>query len=93
MLAIGEVGEAGSACQKLEQIAQRQGSEALVAMSAQARGAVALAEGDAHASWSRCAARSRRGSSSSRRTRSHLLRMQAAWPAGRWETKTRLSGS
>ena len=50
MLAIGEVGEAGSACRELEQIAQRQGSEALVAMSAQARGAVALAEGDAHAS-------------------------------------------
>jgi DNA-binding CsgD family transcriptional regulator len=50
MLAIDEVGEASSACRELEQIAQRQGSEALVAMSAHARGAVALAEGDARTS-------------------------------------------
>ena len=42
--------------------------------------------------WSRCAARSRRGSSSSRRTRSHLSACRWASPAGRWETKTRLRG-
>jgi DNA-binding NarL/FixJ family response regulator len=48
MLAIDEVSEAASACREFEQIAQRQGSDALDAMSAHARGAVALAEGDAN---------------------------------------------
>jgi DNA-binding CsgD family transcriptional regulator len=49
MLATGEVDEAASACRELEMIAQRQGSDALDAMSAHARGAVALAEDDARA--------------------------------------------
>jgi DNA-binding CsgD family transcriptional regulator len=46
MLAANEVEAARSACRQLEEVAERHGSEALEAMSAQARGAVALAEGD-----------------------------------------------
>ncbi len=47
MLAVGDVEAARSACRALDEISERQGSESLGAMSAQARGAVALAEGDA----------------------------------------------
>jgi DNA-binding CsgD family transcriptional regulator len=47
MLAVGHVEEAASACRELEGIAQGQASDELTAMSAYARGAVALAEGDA----------------------------------------------
>jgi len=46
MLASGDLEEAASAGRELELIAQRQGSEVLSAMSAQAQGAVALASGD-----------------------------------------------
>lgn len=49
MLAVGDIEEAGRACGELEEIAKRQESEALDAMSAVARGAVALAQGDAQA--------------------------------------------
>jgi ATP/maltotriose-dependent transcriptional regulator MalT len=49
MLVVGEVEVARSACRQLEEIAERQGSDALDAMSAHARGAVALADGDARA--------------------------------------------
>jgi DNA-binding NarL/FixJ family response regulator len=49
MLAVGDVGEARSACRELEEIAARRSSEALGAMSAHALGAVVLAEGDARA--------------------------------------------
>jgi DNA-binding CsgD family transcriptional regulator len=49
MLAVADVEEARGACRELEEIAQRQGSDLLDAMSAQAQGAVALAEGDAQA--------------------------------------------
>jgi DNA-binding CsgD family transcriptional regulator len=47
MLAASEVDAARSACRQLEEIADRPGGEALDAMSTHARGAVALAEGDA----------------------------------------------
>jgi DNA-binding CsgD family transcriptional regulator len=47
MLAVGELERARGACQELEKIAERQGTEALGAMSAQAVGAVAVSEGDA----------------------------------------------
>jgi DNA-binding CsgD family transcriptional regulator len=50
MLTVGDSQEARSACRELEEIAERQGSEALDAMSAHAEGAVDLAEGDARAS-------------------------------------------
>jgi DNA-binding CsgD family transcriptional regulator len=43
-LALGELEDAGAACRELEEIAERQGSDALEAMAAHARGAVALAE-------------------------------------------------
>jgi DNA-binding NarL/FixJ family response regulator len=46
MLAVGEVEEARSACHELEKISRAQRSDLLRAMSAQARGALALAEGD-----------------------------------------------
>jgi DNA-binding CsgD family transcriptional regulator len=49
MLALGDVEEAHSACRELEAISARYGSTVLGAMSAQARGAVALAQGDARA--------------------------------------------
>ncbi len=49
MLDIGEYERARGACQELEEIAERQASDALGAMSAQALGAVTLAEGDAQA--------------------------------------------
>jgi DNA-binding CsgD family transcriptional regulator/tetratricopeptide (TPR) repeat protein len=49
MLAIGDSRSAGSACRELEEIAERQGSDMLGAMAAQARGEVALAEGDIQA--------------------------------------------
>jgi DNA-binding NarL/FixJ family response regulator len=49
MLAGGDVEVARSACRQLEEIARRQGTDALEAMSAQADGAVLLAEGDASA--------------------------------------------
>jgi DNA-binding CsgD family transcriptional regulator len=47
MLAVGDVGEAQRACRELEDISAGRGSGLLGAMSAQARGAVALADGDA----------------------------------------------
>jgi len=46
-LATGDGVTAGDAARELDEIAERQGSGVLRAMSAQARGAVALAEGDA----------------------------------------------
>jgi DNA-binding CsgD family transcriptional regulator len=46
MLAVADVEEARNACRELEEIAERQRSDALGAMSAHARGAVALAEAD-----------------------------------------------
>jgi ATP/maltotriose-dependent transcriptional regulator MalT len=49
MLAVGELEEAASACRELEGIAEGRRSDALTAMSAHARGAVALANEDAHA--------------------------------------------
>jgi DNA-binding NarL/FixJ family response regulator len=49
MLAVGDAEEARSACLELEGIAERQRSDLLGAMSAHARGAVDLAEGDARA--------------------------------------------
>ncbi len=48
MLAAGEVEEARSACRELETISTAHRSDMLRAMSAQARGALALAEGDPH---------------------------------------------
>jgi DNA-binding NarL/FixJ family response regulator len=47
MLAVGEHERARAACDELDEIAERQASDALRAMSAQARGALLLAEGDA----------------------------------------------
>jgi tetratricopeptide (TPR) repeat protein len=49
MLAAGELERARGACQELAEIAKGHASEALDAMSAQAFGAVTLAEGDAEA--------------------------------------------
>ena len=49
MLAVGDRDAARSACGELEEVADRQGSDVLTAMSTHARGAVALAEGDARA--------------------------------------------
>ena len=49
MLAVGDVEAARSACRELDQIAERQGTDLLDAMAAQARGELALAEGDAQA--------------------------------------------
>jgi DNA-binding NarL/FixJ family response regulator len=49
MLAAGEIQEARDACRELEGIAQSFDVEVLRAIAAQARGEVALAEGDAHA--------------------------------------------
>jgi DNA-binding NarL/FixJ family response regulator len=47
MLAVGDVGAAGGACREFDEIAAQQDSEAIDAMSGDARGAVSLAEGDA----------------------------------------------
>jgi DNA-binding CsgD family transcriptional regulator len=49
MLAARDVDAARSACRELDEIAERQGTDLLDAMAAQARGEVALAEGDAQA--------------------------------------------
>jgi DNA-binding NarL/FixJ family response regulator len=49
MLALAAVEEAASASRELEEIAVRQGSDALAAIAAYARGAVTLAAGDAPA--------------------------------------------
>ena len=49
LIATGNVSEARAACDELDAIASRQGSEALTALAAQAEGAVALAEDDARA--------------------------------------------
>jgi DNA-binding NarL/FixJ family response regulator len=49
LLAVGEVEDARAACVELGEIAERQGNDVLAAMAAQARGGVALAEGDARA--------------------------------------------
>jgi DNA-binding NarL/FixJ family response regulator len=48
LLAVGDVEHARSACVELGEVAARQGNDVLTAMAAQARGAVALAEGDPH---------------------------------------------
>jgi DNA-binding CsgD family transcriptional regulator/tetratricopeptide (TPR) repeat protein len=55
LVAVGELAEMRAACDELGEIAQRQGSEALLALAAHAEGAVALAEGDARAAlaWAR----------------------------------------
>jgi ATP/maltotriose-dependent transcriptional regulator MalT len=47
MVALGDLEGARTACRELERTARRHGSDALGAMSAHARGALALAEGDA----------------------------------------------
>jgi len=47
MLADGDLDAANAACDELAQIGQRHSTDAIVAMAAYARGAVALAEGDA----------------------------------------------
>jgi DNA-binding NarL/FixJ family response regulator len=47
MLAVGEHERARAACDELDEIAERQASDALRAMSAQARGTFLLSEGDA----------------------------------------------
>ena len=47
LVATGDVAAARAACDELSVIARWQGSEALIALAAQAEGAVALAEGDA----------------------------------------------
>jgi ATP/maltotriose-dependent transcriptional regulator MalT len=47
MLAAGDVQEASSACRELEEIAENIDTDALRAMAANGRGAVALAQGDA----------------------------------------------
>ena len=47
MLAVGEHERASAGCRELEELAERQASDALRAMAAHAQGAVALAEGDA----------------------------------------------
>ncbi len=49
MLAAGDTDAAAGACRELDEIAAQQRSEAIDAMSWQARGALSLAEGDAHA--------------------------------------------
>jgi DNA-binding CsgD family transcriptional regulator len=49
MLAVGELERAHAACGELQEIAERQASEALVAMSSQGRGAMLLGEGNAGA--------------------------------------------
>ena len=49
MLAAGDVQDARTACRELEEIAEDLNTEVLGAMAAHARGAVELAEGDAHA--------------------------------------------
>ena len=49
MLAVGDADAAGGACRELEATAERRGTDMLDAMAAQARGEVALAEGDAQA--------------------------------------------
>ena len=52
MLSVGERERATAGWGELDQIAERQASEALRAMASHAQGAVALAEGDAHAALS-----------------------------------------
>jgi DNA-binding CsgD family transcriptional regulator len=49
MLAVGDVEAARSACRELDHTAERQATDMLYAMASQARGEVALAEGDPHA--------------------------------------------
>ncbi len=49
MVAVGDVDAARSACRELDAIAEHQGTGMLDAMAAQARGEVALADGDAQA--------------------------------------------
>jgi DNA-binding CsgD family transcriptional regulator len=49
MLAVGAIQEARDACCELEKIAESLGTDVLSAMAAHARGAVALADGDAQA--------------------------------------------
>ena len=46
MLAVGDVDEAAAACGELEEIASAHGSDALLALSGDARGLVAAAQGD-----------------------------------------------
>jgi tetratricopeptide (TPR) repeat protein len=62
MLAAGDVETARSAWRQLDELARSHGSEALEAMAAQARGAVALADGDREGGWRRRGARPSCGS-------------------------------
>jgi DNA-binding NarL/FixJ family response regulator len=49
LLAVGDVERARHACLELGEVATRQGNDVLAAMASQARGSVALADGEAHA--------------------------------------------
>ena len=69
MLAGADVEAARGACRELEEVAHRQGSDALGAMAAYARGAVAWPRATPGPPCSRCAAPGRRGRSSRPRTR------------------------
>ena len=69
MLAAGDVEEARSACQELQALAEAFDTDVLRAVAAQARGALALGDGDARAASVRCAGRSSSGSGSRRPTR------------------------
>ncbi len=93
MLAGGEVEEARGACGELETIAGAHRSDMLRAMSAQARGALALAEGDPQRLLSRSVRRGRHGRSSKRPTRPHASASSWRSVAGQRATRTLPRGS
>ena len=88
MLAVGDADEARSACRELEETAEHQRSEALGAMSSHARGAVALAEGDARGALVALRDAWRRGRSLERHTRPRAPACTSGWRAARWATRT-----
>jgi tetratricopeptide (TPR) repeat protein len=89
MLAAGDLEEARSACRELEEISERQGSDVLRAMAAQARGAVALAAGDARAALVALRQAGHAWQELDAPYEAARVRVLVGWRAGRWATTTR----
>jgi tetratricopeptide (TPR) repeat protein len=89
MLAAGDLEEARSACRELEEISERQGSDVLRAMAAQARGAVALAAGDARAGLVALRQAGHAWQELDAPYEAARVRVLVGWRAGRWATTTR----
>jgi hypothetical protein len=88
MLAVDDLGAARAGAEELSRVAAHRDAPFLPATSAQATGAVLLAEGDAAPPWSPCVAPAPSGRSSRRRTRPRGFACSSGWRASGSATTT-----